>query len=707
MHISHSFLDVQMADLVKPVRILLQDFLRVSNIQGKTTFDDKCLLPSKIVSSNAHTKVPEYILYNCSLCPRSFTQQNSLHIHMQVHTQEKLHLILQTQDKQERMEPMSEEPKYVPYTCSLCPRSFTQPNSLKIHMEFHTQEELHLILKTKDQPDRIEARPKEQEYLLYTCSLCPRSFTQQNSLKIHMEIHTQEELHLILKSKDQQDRIEVRPREPEYKLYSCSLCPRSFTQTNSLKIHMQIHTKVKPPPIPQDGEDGEKSEEGVVSSVIVTPLYEQYEQTVRENIKSKPKTEKPCSCSICNKSFSKKEGLKKHIMRHRRKKQFSCNFCLKPFLEKGNLKKHMRVHTVEKPFTCHICNKLFSQSYEVKIHIRTHTGEKPYSCSHCKKSFAHSSSLRKHIRGQGDQKPYPCLLLNKSCFKKPYTCSLCNTSFTQNCSLKTHMRLHTKEKPLKCDMCGQSFAVKSNLTRHMRSHIGEKPFICVICNKLFSRNSGMKNHMRTHTVNPQNTGPENKQKNSTNVDCKPVQPCSQTDMDEKPATCSQCTQILSESDVLKCQMLADDVEQQFTCSLCSRKYSQKPCIKQPVESLNSDKPSSCSRRTRSFSQNLGLKANMQTHRKKKTFRCSLCHKPFFNSSNLTRHMRCHTGERPFNCLLCHRLFTQSNDVKTHMRTHTGEKPFSCSQCKKSFNYSHSLKRHHIRTHNLLNHTLDG
>ena len=55
MHISHSFLDVQMADLVKPVRILVRDCLRVSNIQGKTNIEDKCVLPSKIVSSNPQT----------------------------------------------------------------------------------------------------------------------------------------------------------------------------------------------------------------------------------------------------------------------------------------------------------------------------------------------------------------------------------------------------------------------------------------------------------------------------------------------------------------------------------------------------------------------------------------------------------------------------------------------------------------------------
>ena len=347
MHISHSLLDIRMADLVKPVRILLRDCLQVSNIQGKTNIEDKCVLPSKIVSSNPQTKDPEYIPYNCSLCPRSFTQQNSLNIHMQI----------------------------------------------------HTQEELNPIVQKKERKDRIESRPGEPEYILYSCSICPRSFTQENSLKIHMQLHTQEKLHLILQTKDQQDRIEARPGEPEYRLYTCSLCPRSFTQENSLKIHMEVHTQEKLCPIPQGKNDEEEdsvsrrgkaiycAEERAVSPVIVTPLYEQYEQyrqpnfeeTVKKSSKRIPKSAKPYTCSIFNKSFSKDEI--------RREKQFSCNFCLKTFFEKGNLKKHMLIHTGEKPFACHICNKLFSKNHEVKIHMRTHTGEKPYSCSKCKKSF--------------------------------------------------------------------------------------------------------------------------------------------------------------------------------------------------------------------------------------------------------------------------------------------------------------------------------
>ena len=219
------------------------------------------------------------------------------------------------------------------------------------------------------------------------------------------------------------------------------------------------------------------------------------------------------------------------------------------------------------------------------------------------RNHLHSSSLRKHIRGQGDQKPYPCLLLNKSCSKKPYTCSLCNTSFTLSYSLKTHMRLHTKEKPFKCDLCGQPFAVKSNLTRHMCSHTGEKRFSCVMCNKLFSRNSDMKYHMRTHTVNPKKYRKRKWRGEEYHRWLQIFLAMWSNWHGRKPATCSLCSQILSQSVILKCHMLAS--EQQFACSQCSRKYPQKPCSKQPVQNHNSVKRGIFSPQTNSFHKHIG------------------------------------------------------------------------------------------------------
>ncbi|XP_069063113.1 zinc finger protein 551-like isoform X2 [Pleurodeles waltl] len=104
------------------------------------------------------------------------------------------------------------------------------------------------------------------------------------------------------------------------------------------------------------------------------------------------------ACTKCDKSFSIKEDLVRHVESHSRTRPFTCRDCGKSFLQKGNLIKHYRTHTGEKPYQCIFCHKSFSRKDYLNGHMRIHTGERPYKCPECEKCFTQKGEFNQHRR---------------------------------------------------------------------------------------------------------------------------------------------------------------------------------------------------------------------------------------------------------------------------------------------------------------------
>ncbi|XP_069086026.1 zinc finger protein 501-like isoform X1 [Pleurodeles waltl] len=164
---------------------------------------------------------------------------------------------------------------------------------------------------------------------------------------------------------------------------------------------------------------------------------------------------------------------------------YTCPTCQKQFSVKGYLTRHLRIHSCVHQHQCTECNKCFSRKKNLVIHLRTHSGERPFECTECEKGFNEKKSLIIHLRRHSGERPFQC--------------TKCEKGFTTRGGLVVHLRTHSGERPYQCTECHKSFIQKGHLRKHQKIHSGERHFLCPKCGISFVQETQLISHQKVHS----------------------------------------------------------------------------------------------------------------------------------------------------------------------------------------------------------------
>ena len=251
-------------------------------------------------------------------------------------------------------------------------------------------------------------------------------------------------------------------------------------------------------------------------------------------------------CSICNKTYSRRDTLSAHLRDVHGAIPITCKECSKVFSSHLALQRHKINHSTKRPHQCPICSSCFKRLQDLKFHEHQHENVE-LKCELCvdlrtfkngtyynkrKKTFTSHQALQKHKRTH--------INLNKREEKLGPQCEKCVSHIRRrlNChtsDFRYHQALHHQligrdNEPLhQCTVCLETYKTCSAYKRHQHMHQCEHLFSrdnpkripvpilgvqcekcllagrfavqCKLCSQLLSSKAALQKHLQTiHTV---------------------------------------------------------------------------------------------------------------------------------------------------------------------------------------------------------------
>lgn len=147
----------------------------------------------------------------------------------------------------------------------------------------------------------------------------------------------------------------------------------------------------------------------------------------------------PYFCKSCSQAFDSKLSLSKHTRLHTF--QVICNVCKNTFYSKYTLAAHMKVHAGQLDYECKVCKRKYFTRYALQVHTLRHQQNGPHKCNKCNLMFSKRSSLNMHYSIVHNGECYIARMGRRFSFRLPYKCNLCGKRFSSKNSLKYHQNL--------------------------------------------------------------------------------------------------------------------------------------------------------------------------------------------------------------------------------------------------------------------------
>uniref|UniRef100_A0AAX7TCK4 C2H2-type domain-containing protein n=1 Tax=Astatotilapia calliptera TaxID=8154 RepID=A0AAX7TCK4_ASTCA len=134
-----------------------------------------------------------------------------------------------------------------PYQCDLCEKTFKSPHHLRQHQQIHTRKRLYKCSYCEKQSDTDGSSSQPCHHCGggkdFLCDLCGKTFSQQNTLKVHQRRHTGDKLKYCKEC----GRSFTTPISPASLGHSCviqSNKPDYICYTLFITCYFKIHTLI-------------------------------------------------------------------------------------------------------------------------------------------------------------------------------------------------------------------------------------------------------------------------------------------------------------------------------------------------------------------------------------------------------------------------------------------------------------------------------